>query len=985
MTLSAKARSALAGRLARDVEGDLLFDSYSRARYATDASPYQSFPAGIVVPKSQADVVAAMSLAWEAGVPVVARGGGTGRAGQAVGEGLVIDFSKYLTRLLYYDANAQTCIVEPGMTPAALNDALKPERVWFPVEIASAAQATLGGMAATDAIGARALRYGRMRNNVAALDAVLADGSEISFGEIPENFGHEGSGGESEALILDLLEAAESSEAAIRALPSTLGAMQGYNVQALLPGEAPQNLAAFLTGSEGTLAIARRIELKLARWPRARVLGICGFPGLVQALRALPAISGLDPVGIELIDRRILELGLAAQEGAESAKRVLRKDAEILLFVEFMEANRIANARKLKDLAELMHKLGHARAVNEMIGAAVQEATQRARGQGLARLYGRSALPMQLAPIQEFALPVPQLPGAAEGLAEIMLRHGFDMMWHGYAGAGALQVRPWLRAGGLGQIDAGAMAAEVTAVYADFAGQLAVAEGHGIARSFLREGVRDPRLTSLFEAIKTRFDPRGRLNPGKIVAPPPGPDAIFWRSAPPAETAPPPALASALACDGTALCRKLDSGVMCPSFRMTRDERDSPRGRANTLRLALSGDLGPGALASEGMAETMSLCVSCKACRAECPRSVDIAQARIAVQSAQLSRTGLSRSARSLAYLPHYAPRLRPWRHGLNLRDLLPWTARLSERFTGLSADRPWPRWTAAPFASSVPPAEGSGPEILLFADTFNNYFDADTLRAAADVLTASGYRLRFLAPPAGERPYCCGRTFLEAGLIDEARAEARRLIDAAAPFIARGIPLVGLEPACILTIRDEFLNTLGETGADDLAANSFLFEEVMIQPAAAKALKPQLLKIEAEAVISAHCHQTAFGTAAQARKVAALVPGMTVIEAEKACCGMGTSFGYRPETVAASLRMGELSLFPQIRRTGPDTLLIADGFACRRQIMDGTGRTARHTAVLLKLALAAKEKFGSLEEAGHQQGAKLAKRVSRLRRSYFR
>jgi Fe-S oxidoreductase len=424
---------------------------------------------------------------------------------------------------------------------------------------------------------------------------------------------------------------------------------------------------------------------------------------------------------------------------------------------------------------------------------------------------------------------------------------------------------------------------------------------------------------------------------------------------------------------------------MCPSFRMTRDERDSPRGRANTLRLALAGELGPGALASEEMAQTMSLCVSCKACRAECPRSVDIAQARIAVQSALVARNGLSRAARSLAFLPHYAPRLRPWRHGLNLRDLLPWAARLSERVTGLSADRPWPRLTAAPFASAQPAGEGDGPEILLFADTFNSYFDSDTLRAAADVLTASGFRLSILAPPPGERPYCCGRTFLEAGLIEEARAEARRLIAAATPFIARGIPLVGLEPSCMLTIRDEFLTTLTEPGAGELAAHSFLFEEVMSQPAAAKAIKPQLMKIEAEAVFSAHCHQTAFGTAGLARKVATLVPGMTVIEADKACCGMGTSFGYRPETVAASLRMGEMSLFPQLRRTGPDTLLIADGFACRRQIMDGTGRTARHTAVLLKLALAAKEKFGSLEEAGHQQGAKLAKRVGRLRRSYFR
>lgn len=980
MTLSARARSALAGRLRRDIEGDLLFDPFNRARYATDASPYQAFPAGIVLPKTQQDIVAAVRTAWEAGIPVIARGGGTGRSGQAVGEGLVIDLSKYVTRLLYYDASAQTCIVEPGISPAALNEALRPERVWFPVEIGSAATATIGGMTATDAIGARALRYGRMRDNVVALDAVLANGAEISFGEIPENFGQDSGGSEAEGLILDLLEAAESREMAIRALPDLLGSVHGYNVQALLPGDGPQNLAAFLAGSEGTLAIAKRIELKLARRPRGRALGVCGFPSLIHALRAVPAIAALEPAGIELVDRRIIELGLAGCDSADPARRALRHQAEALLFVEFMDGNRVANARKLKELADQIHGLGHARAVSEVLGAAVQEATQRVRSQGLARLYGMTRLPAPFAPIQEFALPLQSLASAAQGVAAILARHGLDAIWHGHAGAGSLRLRPWLR-GREAHPGIAAVAEEISALFTEFAGQLASVEGQGIARSFQQEKARDPNLTAVFEAIKTRFDPGGRFNPGKIVISA-EPGRVLWRGEPSPEAA---IAFAALACDGTALCRRLEGGVMCPSFRMTRDERDSPRGRANTFRLALTGELGADALASEGMAETMALCVSCKACRAECPRAVDIPQARIAVRNALVQKNGLSRADRSAAFLPHYAPRMRPWRHLLNLRDLLPWTAKLSESVTGLSGDRPWPRWTSAPFASDEPMGPDGGPELLLFADTFNSYFDAGTLRAAADVLNASGFRLNLLAPAPGERPFCCGRTFLEAGLIEEARAEARRLIAGAAPFTARGVPLVGMEPACILTIRDEFLNTLGEQGAEDLARSSLLFEEVMIQPAAAKAIKPHLLRIEAEALISAHCHQNAFATAPIARQVAAMVPGMTVIEAEKTCCGMGTSFGYKRDTVAASLRMGELSLFPQIRRTGADTLLVADGFACRRQIMDGTGRSARHTAVLLKLALAAKEKFGAVDAADLEKDAKMARRLSRLRRAYFR
>ncbi len=980
MTLSAKARSALAGHLRRDVEGDILFDDFSRGRYATDASSYQSFPAGVVVPKTQGDVAAAIRLAWDAGLPVTARGGGTGRAGQAIGEGLILDFSKYLQRLLYYDASALTCIVEPGITPAALNKALKPERVWFPIEIASAAQATIGGMTATDAIGARSLRYGRMRENIAALDAVLAHGSEISFGELPESFGHYGAHDEAGALILDLLEAAERGEAAIRALPPVLGALSGYNLRALLQGDAPQNLAAFLAGSEGTLAISKRIELKLARLPRSRALGVCRFPSLPEALKAIPGIAALGPTSIELTDRLIMELGLMGRDAADPVHRVIRKDEQALLFVEFMEGNRVANARKLKELADRMAQLGHIRAVTEFVGTAVQNAVQRARSEGIARLYGATSASPAFAPIEEFAVPVVRLAEAADAVVAIFARHDLRLVWHGQAGAGALHLRPWVRLGGE-KAEAAKIAQAVSALFAEFAGQLTSTEGHGIARSYAMDSRRDPKVSALFEAVKLRFDPRNRLNPGKIVFPAP-PSPGLWRNEPPTDTAPPLA---ALACNGTGLCRRLEGGVMCPSFRVTRDERDSPRGRANTLRLALAGQLGAEALASDGLAETMQLCVSCKACRAECPRAVDIAAAKIAVQNARMRRLGLSKFDRSAAFLPHSAPRLRRWRHVLNLRDLLPWTAKLSERLTGVSADRPWPRWTSAPFPAGPPPGDADGPELLLFADSFNSHFDAGTLRAAADVLIASGFRLHLLRPPEGERPFCCGRTFLEAGMIEEARVEARRLIEATKPFTARGMPLVGLEPACLLTIRDEFVTLLAEPGAPELAAQSLLFEEVITRPEAAAALQPRLRRIEAEALIAAHCHQHAFGTAPLARKTAGLVPGMTVIEAEKACCGMGTCFGYRPEAVAPSLRMGELSLFPQIRRTGRDTLLIADGFACRRQISDGTGRTARHTAVLLKLALAAKEKFGDEDDASGKKSAKLAKRLSRLRRSYFK
>jgi FAD/FMN-containing dehydrogenase/Fe-S oxidoreductase len=977
-TLSPGAREAFARRLRHAIEGDVLCDDFSRGRYATDASPYQCFPAAIAIPRVQADIAAAMVVAREAGLPVIARGGGTGRAGQALGEGLVIDVSKYLTRLLYYDASTLTCIVEPGITPAALNEALRPERAWFPVEIGAAQQATIGGMAATDAIGSRTLLYGRMRDNISACDVFLADATEMSFADIPKDFATADANSEEAALILDLLEAVQVREPSIRARLAMAGGGDGYNVQALLPGDTPQNLASFLAGSEGTLAIAKRIELRLARLPKGRAVGVCHFATVGDALRAAPRIMTLGPTDLELTARRIFELGVGDESSGDTARRLLRKDAEALLLVEFMEGNKVKNARKLRDLAELTASIGHPRAVSELIGPAAQEASRRAHRRGLARLYGTTREPSDFVPIDQIALPLDLLAGAAERVGDALQRHGFDVVWHGQIGVGALHLRPWLRNG---HADSASAARDARAVIADYIQHLMGVEGLGLARSWDREAARDPSLTGLFEQIKARFDPAGRLNPSKIVLPPLPAEIVTRR-----EVSAPGQLPhlAALNCDGTGLCRRLDKSVMCPSFKVTRDERDSPRGRANALRLAMTGELGEHALASDAMSASMSLCVSCKACRSECPRAADIAQAGIFVANARREQHGLSQFDRTTAYLPHRAPSLRRWRHLLNLRDILPWAGRLSERLTGVSGDRPWPHWSAAPFPGRRTSARQSGAEVALFPDTFNSHFDPVTLRSAVDVLEAAGFRVHLLAPPLGERPLCCGRTFLEAGLIEEARTEARRLIAAARPLIERGVPLVGVEPACLLTIRDEFVNTIPEDGARDLAAASLLFEEVMSQSFAIKEITPKLHNIEAEALFAAHCHQQAFGTAKLARKVAGIVPGINVIEADPTCCGMGTAFGYRPETVGVSLRMAELSLFPQIRRASPDTLLIADGFACRKQIADGTGRTARHTAVLLKLALAAQEKFGEAAAGSRRSDRRLTRRFARMRRYYF-
>ena len=408
-------------------------------------------------------------------------------------------------------------------------------------------------------------------------------------------------------------------------------------------------------------------------------------------------------------------------------------------------------------------------------------------------------------------------------------------------------------------------------------------------------------------------------------------------------------------CNNNGACRKFDAGVMCPSFRATRDERDLTRGRANTLRLAVSGQLGPDALTADAMADTMRLCVGCKACRRECPAGVDMARMKVEFQHHYTKRHGLGLHDRLIAYLPRYAPWAArvPWL--FNLRDRLPGAAGLSERLLRMSARRRLPAWRRDPFApTATAVGRADGAEVVLLADTFNRYFEPENLDAALAVLIAGGYRVHLPRPADGGRPLCCGRTFLATGQVDEARVEARRMLAALSGFAERGVPIVGLEPPCLLTLRDEYTAmSLGEPAAT-LAARAQLFEEFLAGEAAAGRLALPLRPLaHGRALLHGHCHQKAFGAFAPVQAVLGLVPDLAVETVEASCCGMAGAFGYNAATYDVSMKMAELSLLPAVRRADADTLVVADGTSCRHQIRDGAGREAVHVARVLSQALA--------------------------------
>jgi Fe-S oxidoreductase len=414
-------------------------------------------------------------------------------------------------------------------------------------------------------------------------------------------------------------------------------------------------------------------------------------------------------------------------------------------------------------------------------------------------------------------------------------------------------------------------------------------------------------------------------------------------------------------CNNNGACRKLTGGVMCPSYRVTRDERDVTRGRANSLRLAITGQLGSFALIADEMAETMKLCVSCKACRRECPTGVDMARMKIEVQAARAAKFELSLHDKLVGFLPHYAPHASRWHHVFNLRDRSPFLRKASQTIARFASRRSLPKWRKDTYRDRsdwrYPAAEENtaAREIVLFADTFNRYFERENLDDALSVLVAGGYRVYAPQPPEpDDRPLCCGRTFLSVGLVEEARREMQRTMDALAPYVARGIPIVGLEPSCLLTFRDELPALFKGEPAESLAANAFLFEEFLAREHQVGNLNLSLGSLAKKALLHGHCHQKAFNAMGAVETTLRLIPKLSVEPIDSSCCGMAGSFGYDEETIDVSLKMGELSLLPAVRRADADAIIVADGTSCRHQIHDGSQREALHVARVLKMSLEA-------------------------------
>jgi FAD/FMN-containing dehydrogenase/Fe-S oxidoreductase len=967
----------LEARLRSSITGDIFFDAFNRGRYATDASFYQIMPAGVVVPRSTDEALRALAICRDEGVIVTPRGGGTSQCGQTVNDGIVIDLSKHLNRIVSLDVENRTCLVEPGMVLDDLNRQLKKHGLWFPVDVSTASRATIGGMAGNNSCGGRSLRYGTMRDNTVSMDAALADGTLLHFGEVPRDLAQANSSDGGLDLFRDMLDlgAREAAEIAEK-FPKVQRRVGGYNLDALVPRNAPNNMAHLLVGSEGTLAFTTQVELKL--WPviRNKVLGVCHFGSFYEAMDAAQHLVKLRPIAVELADRTMLSLGREIAMFQPIIATAVRGDPDAVLIVEFAEEDQAENLARLKQLGELMADLGFGwdqqkrkwGGVVEITEPALQTAIAEFRAAGLNVMMSMKQEGKPVSFVEDCAVPLPHLADYTERLNGIFAKHGTSGTMYAHASEGCLHVRPVLNLKLEKDVKAmRAIAEETFAMVREYKGSHSGEHGDGIVRSEFHEAMFGPRIISDFREVKRRFDPEGVLNPGKIVDPPDMDDRSLFRYPPDYRVT---ELKTALdwsaypgagggfqgaveMCNNNGACRKLEGGVMCPSYRATRNEKNVTRGRANTLRLAISGQLGPDALASDEMMDTLKLCVSCKACRHECPVGVDMAKMKIEVLAARAAKHGLSLRDRLVGFLPRYAGLASRFAPLANWRNNSPLLRRLFEKVAGISAQRALPEWRRDVFrsdAEAIGPADGR--EVVLFADTFNRAYERENLDAALRVLVAGGYRVHIPKPADGGRPLCCGRTFLSAGLVDHARTELDRLVTTFAPFALRGMPIVGLEPSCLLTLRDELLSLRSDESAKSISAHALLFEEFLVREAEAGRLRLPLGPLADRALVHGHCHQKSFGAFKAVEQVLRLVPDLNVETIESSCCGMAGAFGYGADTYQASMDMAELSLLPAVRRADAAALIVADGTSCRHQIKDGAGRSALHVARVLAMSL---------------------------------
>jgi FAD/FMN-containing dehydrogenase/Fe-S oxidoreductase len=941
--------------LARQVEGEVRFDAGTRAAYATDASNYRQVPVGVIIPRHEGDVIAALSLARENSMPILARGGGTSLAGQACNAALVLDFSKYMNHVIAIDPAARVAQVEPGVVQSYLNAALAPHGLFFAPDPSTKDRCTIGGMIGNNSCGAHSAAYGKTVDNLEALEVLLYDGTRLSLtGPIDDAQldAVVARGGREGELYASLRKLRDQSADAVRAhFPKLPRRVSGYNLDELMP-ERGFNLARALVGSEGTLALLLRATIRAVPRPHELGLAVLGFDDVFVAADQTPWLLEHRPEALEGFDHNLPEF---ARIKAMPGVRFLPAGRAFLL-VELGGASRDEARERAERVIAQARGIRQCTGVAYLADAREQTAVWQIRESGLGSSAFIPGRPRSWPGAEDSAVPPANLGAFLRGFDRILTDRNLKVAtYYGHFGEGCVHARvnfDLTSASGIATFRAAMV--ELGELVGRLGGSLSGEHGDGLARSELLPMMFRPDLIDAFCDFKRIFDPTSMMNPGVIVDPHPLDSHLKLANYKPREVATHFNFSSegrlagaALKCVGIGKCRKTDAGTMCPSFMATREEIHSTRGRARILFEALTTDLLPDGFGDTALRDALDLCLSCKGCKAECPSSVDMAAYRAEFFSNyyRTHRRPLSSKffgrLNEVARLASYAPSI------VNALARAPMVGNLTRKALAIHPDRQLPRFARRTFRSwferrTAPRA--SMREVVMFPDTFNNFFEPQVAVAAVEVLERAGFRV--IVP---RDQLCCGRPLYDQGMLERAKARLREVMDALDPFVAVGIPIVGLEPSCILTFRDELPSLFPDDArAKVLASNSFLLDEFLARDAPDFAPPP----IQARTIVQGHCHQRAIAGIGGEVTLLSRAAGAKLNVLDAGCCGMAGAFGYDREHFKVSQAIGARVLFPAIDQAPPDAIIVADGFSCRSQIRHFCpSRRPMHLAEVLNLA----------------------------------
>ena len=958
MSINENQIQKIAKEIQGQVKGKVLFDEFSRGRYSTDSSLYQIKPVGAVLPVDTNDVLQIMEYSQKHHIPLLARGGGSSQCGQTVGESIVLDYSKHQNKILEFNKEEKTVWVEPGIVLDQLNAYLKPHGLWYPVDVSTSSRATIGGMTGNNSCGSRSLYYGNMVNNVLAVEAILDDGTIHTFEDINKNYLEiTNDQNRQYQIIKKFLDIKEKTKEEIDLhFPITQRRVGGYNIDLINPNGF--NTSNILVGSEGTLSLFKKIKLKLWEIPKQKVLGVCFFQKFNEAMALTKEMVKLKPTTVELLDKNLIDLAKAIPLYAGEINKYIKGDPEAVLMVEFIDEDLDLARQKLKDLESLVKtdNVNNHFAAHENLQD--QKAIFEIRKAGLNILMSMKGDKKAVAFIEDCAVTLEHLDDYTSKLKEIFRKYNTSGMFYAHASVGTLHVRPVLNMKTEEDVkNMKSIAEEAFALVKQYKGSHSGEHGDGIVRSEFHEMMFGKKIVSAFEEIKDTFDPKGLLNPGKIVRPFKSDDRSLMRYKPgyKAENITTHYDWSAWGqfsdavemCNNNGACRKLDSGVMCPSYRVTKEEKDLVRGRANTLRLALSNQLPEGSFASKEMFETMELCVSCKACQRECPMSVDMAKMKSEFLSHYYIKFSMSIKDKIISDMPKLIWLLKIIAPIFNTVKNIPLLDKAIE-FFGFSSKRQMPVvQNIAPLKEIYQTQPHLNNKIILLADTFNINFEIKNIMYAIKVLNKFGYQA--IIPSFDDsnlsRPLCCGRTYISFGQMDKAKYEMNRFTNYIVNNGYAEMPVVGIEPSCLLTFNDEYKSLKGIDKREQLQNKFYLIEEFILEQIQ-QGKKVNASTYTKNVLVHGHCHQKSQD------RFKGLLDLLKILNIkhkaiDSSCCGMAGSFGYSSKNFDISKKMANLSLIPTINEH-PEDVVVANGTSCRQQIFDFSKRDAKHVSELL-------------------------------------